>query len=31
MGKLMNIFKSEHSGNIDMAIAGKLAKSKLSS
>ena len=31
MGKLMNILKSEHSGNIDMAIAGKLAKSKLSS
>ena len=31
MGKLMNILKSEHSGNIDMAVAGKLAKSKLSS
>ena len=31
MGKLMNILKSEHSGNIDMAVAGKFAKSKLSS
>ena len=30
MGKLMNELKLNHSGSIDMALAGKLAKSKLS-
>ena len=29
MGKLMNELKSNHAGSIDMALAGKLAKSKL--
>ena len=29
MGKLMNEFKSNYAGSIDMALAGKLAKSKL--
>ena len=29
MGALMNELKSNHSGSIDMALAGKLAKSKL--
>ena len=31
MGKLMNIIKSQHAGSIDMALVGKIAKSKLSS
>ena len=30
MGKLMNELKINHSGNLDMALAGKIAKSKLS-
>ncbi len=30
MGKLMNLLKSEYSGEIDMGMAGKIAKSKLS-
>jgi uncharacterized protein YqeY len=30
MGVLMNELKSAHSGKIDMALAGKIAKSKLS-
>ena len=30
MGKLMSILKSKHSGSIDMGLAGKIAKSKLS-
>ena len=29
MGKLMDILKTNHSGSIDMGLAGKLAKSKL--
>ena len=29
MGKLMNNLKTNHSGNIDMALAGKIAKFKL--
>ena len=29
MGKLMNELKTNYAGNIDMALAGKLAKSKL--
>ena len=29
MGKLMNLVKKEHSGSIDMAIAGKIAKNLL--
>ena len=29
MGNLMNILKMNHSGSIDMALAGKIAKSKL--
>ena len=29
MGKLMNELKTKYSGSIDMAIAGKIAKSKL--
>ena len=31
MGKLMNIIKSSYSGKIDMGVAGKIAKSTLSS
>tara|TARA_B100000427_G_scaffold329632_1_gene346718 strand:- start:1298 stop:1759 length:462 start_codon:yes stop_codon:yes gene_type:complete len=30
MGKLMSILKSKHSGSLDMGLAGKIAKSKLS-
>ncbi len=30
MGKLMNLLKNKYSGSIDMALAGKIAKSKLS-
>ena len=30
MGKLMNELKTNHSGGIDMALAGKIAKLKLS-
>lgn len=30
MGNLMNILKMNHAGNTDMALAGKIAKSKLS-
>ena len=30
MGKLMNILKSKHSVSLDMGLAGKIAKSKLS-
>tara|TARA_B110000263_G_C15242971_1_gene480304 strand:- start:11 stop:562 length:552 start_codon:yes stop_codon:yes gene_type:complete len=29
MGKIMNELKTNHSGSIDMALAGKIAKSKL--
>ena len=29
MGKLMNILKENHIGNIDMALAGKIAKTNL--
>ena len=29
MGKLMKELKSNHAGSVDMALAGKLAKSKL--
>ena len=29
MGKIMNILKNNYSGSLDMALAGKLAKSKL--
>jgi uncharacterized protein YqeY len=29
MGKIMNELKDNHSGSIDMALAGKIAKSKL--
>ena len=31
MGKLMSFLKSDYSGQIDMGLAGKIAKSKLSS
>ena len=31
MGKLMGFLKSDYSGQIDMGLAGKIAKSKLSS
>ena len=30
MGKLINELKSNHTGSMDMALAGKIAKSKLS-
>jgi uncharacterized protein YqeY len=30
MGKLMNNLKSDHAASVDMALAGKIAKSKLS-
>ena len=30
MGSLMNLLKEKHSGALDMALAGKIAKSKLS-
>ena len=29
MGKLMNIIKSDYLGEIDMGLAGKIAKSSL--
>ena len=29
MGRLMNELKANHAGSIDMALAGKIAKSKL--
>ena len=29
MGKLMNELKSHYAGTVDMALAGKLAKTKL--
>ena len=31
MGKLMNLIKSDYSGQIDLGLAGKIAKDKLSS
>ena len=31
MGKLMNKIKSDHQGEIDMGLAGKIAKANLSS
>ena len=30
MGKLMNKLKEDHAGSVDMVLAGKIAKSKLS-
>ena len=30
MGKLMSVLKSKHAGSLDMGLAGKIAKSKLS-